>query len=125
MDSLLSFPAAMIVSRVTKISWKGPPLAVSGRSHFKMSPLCQSINCTPATPTESSDNKSFDALSTSTESLLHAINHGILVFVRLQKTKLLSIALRTISENPGSSSGKTSMETECSNTATVFVLEEF
>ncbi len=136
----------------SRISWNGPPLAVSSMSHFTMSSLkkkkypvrklCkqrahtvtqlvqtdlpEKVNGAPPTSAKCTYHECLDALSASAKNPAHAFDHGGLVLVRQQlpKTCATLLPLFRKRQRAGSSTSKASMEPECRDTTSACVGEE-
>jgi len=132
----------------SRISWNGPPFAVSSKSHFKISSLgdqvsgsernswfghvllqanlTEQINCTASTPSEGADDQSLDALSGPAQLGLDILHHRGFVLVGKEPIELCAwrASLGSEGQYARCSAGKASMESERGYAPAGVVLEK-
>lgn len=130
----------------SRISGKGPPLAVSSRSHLRMSSLTthhqyrracyqghvlvqpdlpEKVYCTSSTSSKSPNNQGLDSFTATAQLGLDIGDHRGLILIRLQKTEGFALALRGESKGTSGRTSEPSMESKGRDPSPTSIIQEF
>lgn len=131
---------------ISSISWNGPPLAVSSRSHLRISslfsklsltqlhrnhedPLVQSnlteeVYCSSSTPAECANDQRLYTLPIASQLFFDIIDHGGFIWVWIQPFQFSPILLRSQGQSTRCSTCKASMESKGGDSPSLIILEK-